>query len=76
MKNWKKVYVAFLVLLGIGGIIMRDYLATGFLLSGNVAFLLDAKKSQRSKIGQLVLMSIAIILGGIYFYLRIKEAKK
>jgi len=76
MSKWKKVYIAFLALFAIGGIIMKDYVVTGFLVTSNAAFLLEPKRSRRSKLAQLALLSIAIIVGAAYLYLKVKAAKE
>lgn len=74
MKAWKKLYIIFLVLFGVVGIIMKDYLITGFLLSSNFAFLIDPKKSRTAKTSQLMLLCIAILSGCVYLYLKIRLA--
>ena len=76
MKKWQMVYVVFLVLFGIGGIIMKDYLITGFLLSSNFAFLIDPKKSRAARTTQLVLMGIAILLCCLHFYYKVRAARQ
>ena len=73
-KKWKIAYIAFLAVFGIGGVIMKDYLITGILLSGNIAFLIDPKRSKTHKMVQNSLLGTGIILACVYFYLRIKSA--
>lgn len=53
-KKWKIAYIAFLAVVGIGGVIMKDYLITGFLLSSNIAFLIDPKRSKTHKVARLL----------------------
>jgi hypothetical protein len=76
MKKWKIVYVLVLVLFGIGGIIMKDYLITALLLSSNFVFLIDSKKSRNARITQLVLIGLAIVLGCLYFYFKVRAARQ
>ena len=75
-KKWKIAYIAFLAVFGIGGVIMKEYLTTGYLLSSNIAFLIDRRRSTRHKVTQNALLGTAIILGCVHFYLRIKSARQ
>ncbi len=75
-KKWKIAYVAFLVVFGIGGVIMKDYLIPGILISSNVAALIDPKQSKTQKVARIALFSIAIILACVHFYFRIKSARQ
>ena len=75
-KKWKIAYIAFLAVFGIVVSIMKDYLITGFLLSSNIAFLIDPKRSTTHKVAQNALLGTAIILGCVHFYLRIKSARQ
>ena len=75
-KKWKIAYIAFLAVFGIGGVIIKDYLITGFLVSSNIAFLIDPKRSKTHKVVQNALLGTGIILAGVYFYLRIKSARQ
>ena len=71
-RKWKIAYIAFLVVFGIGCVIMEDYLITGFLLSSNIAFLMNPTKSRAQEVGQLVLLSLAFVLGCVHFFLRVR----
>ncbi len=74
MKKWKMAYIFILVLFGVCGIALKEYLVTGFLLSSNIGFLIDAKKSRAGRTAQLVVLSIAVVLGCLYWYFRMKAA--
>jgi hypothetical protein len=75
-KKWKIAYIAFLAVFGIGGVILKDYLITGYLVSSNIAFLIDPKRSKTHKAVQNALLGTGIILAGVYFYLKIKSARQ
>jgi hypothetical protein len=71
----KLLYGAFLVLLGVGGLIAGDYLIVGFLISTSVAYLIDPRRSKTHKTVHLALMILTIIFGCLYFYARIKSVR-
>ena len=75
-RKWKVVYIAFLALLGIGAVIMKDYWMPGAVISSNLVFLMDPERSKTQKVAQLALFGIAIILTLVYFYTRIKTARQ
>lgn len=75
-KKWKIGWFVFLLLFGIGALIAKDYLIPGSLISGNIAFMLDPKRSNAQKYAHFALLSVAIILACVHFYLRIKSARQ
>lgn len=75
-RKWKVVYIAFLVLLGIGAVIMKDYWLPGAIISSNMVLLIDPKRSKTQKVAQLALFGITIILASVHFYIRIKTARQ
>lgn len=75
-KKWKIVWFVFLLLFGIGALIAKDYLMPGCLISFNIAFMLDPKRSNMQKVAHYALLSVAIILACVHYYLRIKSARQ
>ena len=75
-RKWKVVFIAFLVLLGIGAVTMKDYLIPGAIISSNMAFLMDPKRSKTQKVAQLALFGITILLASVHYYIRIKTARQ
>lgn len=75
-RKWKVVFSAFLILFGIGGIIAKDYLTAGYLISISIGFLMDASRSKTQLVAQLALFGITIILASVHFYIRIKTARQ
>jgi hypothetical protein len=75
-RKWKVVYIAFLVFLGIGAVIMKDYLMPGAIISSNIGLLMDPKRSKTQLVAQLALFGLATILACVHFYMRIKTARQ
>ena len=75
-RKWKVVYIAFLVFLGIGAVIFKDYLMPAAVIASNITMLMDPKRSKTQKVAQLALFGITIILVSVHYYIRIKTARQ
>jgi hypothetical protein len=75
-RKWKVVYIAFLVLFGIGAAIMEEYVVPGAIIAGGIGSLMDSKRSKTQLVAQIALFGIATILISVHFYMRIKTARQ
>lgn len=77
--KWKLGSTAFLAAMGIVAVIIKDYPAIVLLLSllsGNIAFLIDPKESKPKRLAQIGFLSLAMVCACMYFYTRIKSARR
>jgi hypothetical protein len=74
--KWKVVFIVYLVLLAIGGVVFEDYVIPGALIASGIGYLMDPKRSKTQKVAQLALFGITIILASVHFYMRIKTARQ
>lgn len=75
-RKWKVVYIAFLVFLGIGAVIFKDYVIPGALIASGIGSLMDPKRSKTQLVVQIALFGLATILISVHFYMRIKTARQ